>query len=75
MGDSTTGDSCLSDSSGVGSSGSVLSKDVSDAMEPRTALGGYVGLVTMIAVGLGRSGLSSIGVGERIDGVRLSLLV
>ena len=53
---SATGLSCLSSSSGgVGSSGSVLSKLVSLPAEDvrLTARGGYVGLVTVMAAGMG----------------------
>ena len=65
---SLTGVSCLSFSSGgVGSSGSVLSNEVSDAADVTlTARGGYVGFVTVIAVGTAlRLWISSsMGVGE-----------
>ena len=59
---SATGLNCLSSSSGgVGSSGSVDSKEVSDAresrldttMEVRMALGGHVGFTGFIGFGLG----------------------
>ena len=44
MGDSATGESCLSSSdSGVGSCGSTDSKDVSEAQESRVALDGVLG--------------------------------
>ena len=72
IGDSITGVSCLSTSSGgVVSSRSVLSKLVSEASESlRTAAGGYVGLTTLIETGTALRfwTSSSMGVGEYISG-------
>lgn len=71
IGDSTTGVNLLSSSSGgVGSSGSVLSKEVlretSDAVDVRTARGGKTAFVTVMAAGGGRRTCvcSSMGVAE-----------
>lgn len=67
IGDSCTGVSCFSSSGGVGSSGSVLSNEVSEAAESFLVSGrGSVGLVTTIPDGIaGSFAISgSMGAGE-----------
>lgn len=76
MGVSAIGESWFSASSGgVGSSGSVLSKEVSETTDSRTGFGGKLGCVIVMAAKFERSGFLSGMVGEWFVGVRLSLLV